>query len=92
MPLENYDLSDLSNLPDKSEVYDIFRSDKQPPLPTLYNNYKLLLFTNDNEYCKKFLLTLCLPISLIIDIFMFIPRNIKKKINNYKLGLKYKLI
>lgn len=89
MPLENYDLSDLSNLPDKSEV---FKLDNPSPLPTLYNNYKLLLFTNDNEYCKKFLLTLCLPISLIIDIFMFIPRNIKKKINNYKLGLKYKLI
>ena len=92
MSTENYNLSDLSNLPDKYEVSDVFKSDKQPPLPTLYNNYKLLLFTNDNEHCKKILLTLCLPISLIIDIFMFIPRNIKKAFNNYYIYHKYKLI
>ena len=62
------------------------------PLPILLDNYKLLLFTEDSKNFRKLLLSICLPFSFMIDIFMFIPRYIKKSISTDKLEDKYKFI
>lgn len=59
-----------------------------PPMPILYENYKILVFTDDDKYCKKILLKLCLPLSFIIDIFMFIPKNIKSSLDKNKISTK----
>ena len=62
------------------------------PLPLLLNNYKMILFTEDNKKLKKLILSICIPFSFIVDIFMFIPRYIKKLISSNKLESTYKML